>query len=135
MHVVPSRGVYPKHGGGVRTANVQRQPGQAPATVAATGSVCLWCILPYRGSHRPRNQTEPSVVLPHIVAALVAVAGLVVTVVSYLYIFGSVEGESGELVRSARVGAVAIPAVGATLAAFAFLVMFVLLLIPTANRR
>ena len=73
-----------------------------------------------------------SIVLPRLVAAIVAGAGLAVTLASYLYVVTEVEREAAEL-SSIGVGATAIPAVGALLAGLAFLVMFVLQLIPKAN--
>ncbi len=75
-----------------------------------------------------------SIVLPRLVAAIAAGVGLAVTLASYLYVLAEVEREAAEL-SSIGVGATTLPAVGALLAGLCFLVMFVLQLIPAANRR
>ena len=74
-----------------------------------------------------------SIVLPRAVAALVAVAGVAVTLVSYVYMVGVIEDEAAELTT---IGAdvLAIPAIGSWIAGIAFLIMFVLQLIPSFNR-
>ncbi len=74
-----------------------------------------------------------SIALPRIVAAIIAGAGLAVTLVSYLYVVGQVESEAAEL-SELGVGATALPAMGALIAGACFLVMLVLQLIPGANR-
>ena len=73
------------------------------------------------------------IVLPRIVAAIIAAAGLAVTFASYLYVFAQVEREVAQL-SGMGVGVLTLPAVGSLLAAFCFVVMFVLQLIPAANR-
>lgn len=74
-----------------------------------------------------------SIVLPRAVAALIAVAGVAITLVSYLYMVGVIEDEAAELTT---IGAdvLAIPAIGSWIAGIAFLIMFVLQLIPGFNR-
>lgn len=74
-----------------------------------------------------------SIVLPHVVAAIIAGTGLAVTLASYLYVFVEVEREAPEL-SSIGVGATALPAVGALIAGLCFLVMLVLQLIPALNK-
>ena len=74
------------------------------------------------------------IALPRLVAAIVAAAGLFVTVGSYLYVFAQVEREVAEL-ANIGVGVLTLPAAGALLAALCFLVMLVMQLIPGANRR
>ena len=74
-----------------------------------------------------------SIALPRTVAAIIAVAGVAVTLASYLYVFGEVRREAAEL-SSLGVGVVTFPAVGSLMAVLVFLVMFVLQLIPRANK-
>ena len=74
-----------------------------------------------------------SMALPRAAAAIVATAGLAVTLASYLYVVAQVEREVAEL-SSIGVGAATLPAVGSLLAGACFLVMLVLQLIPGANR-
>ena len=74
-----------------------------------------------------------SIVLPRVVALFIAIAGFLVTLVSYLYVLGMVSNESAEL-SSLGVGATTIPAMGAWLAALSFLALLVLQLVPAANR-
>ena len=73
-----------------------------------------------------------SIVLPRLVAAIIAAAGFLVTLASYLYVFVEVDRVAGEL-SSIGVGALPVPAVGAFIAGFAFLVMLVLQAVPKAN--
>ncbi|MCY4449955.1 MAG: hypothetical protein OXE02_14045 [Chloroflexi bacterium] len=73
-----------------------------------------------------------SIVLPRVVAAIIAGAGLAVTLTSYLYVVGLIQNEADEL-SDIGVGVTAVPAIGALLAGLCFLVMFVLQLIPKAN--
>ena len=74
-----------------------------------------------------------AIVLPRVVAAIIAVLGLVTTIASYGYVAAQVEREVAEL-SQIGVDAITIPAVGALLAGACFLVMLVLQLIPGANR-
>ena len=74
-----------------------------------------------------------SIGLPRAVAAIIAGAGFAVTVASYLYIFAEVEREAAEL-STFGVDVITLPAAGALLAGLSLLVMFVLQLIPGANR-
>ena len=74
-----------------------------------------------------------AIVLPRVVAAIIAVLGLVTTIASYGYVVAQVEREVAEL-SQIGVGATTLPAVGALLAGACFLVMLVLQLIPGANR-
>jgi len=73
-----------------------------------------------------------SVGLHRAIAAIIAAIGLAVTLVSYIYVVGLVENEVAEL-SEIGVGVTAIPSVGCLLAGFAFLVMFILQLIPKAD--
>lgn len=74
-----------------------------------------------------------SIGLPRAVAAIIAAVGFIVTLASYFYVFAEVEREAAEL-RSLGIGVTTLPAVGCLIAAVALLVMFVLQLIPRANR-
>ena len=74
-----------------------------------------------------------SIALPRVAAAIIAAAGLAVTLASYLYVFAEVEREAAEL-SSIGVGALTLPAVGSLIAGLCFLVMLVLQLVPAANR-
>ncbi|MCY4475574.1 MAG: hypothetical protein OXC83_09105 [Chloroflexi bacterium] len=74
-----------------------------------------------------------SIGLPRAIAAIIAAAGLVVTLASYIYVVVAIESEVSEL-SGMGVGATTLPAVGCLLAGFAFLVMLILQLIPKANR-
>ncbi len=74
-----------------------------------------------------------SIVLPRLVAAIIAAAGLLVTLASYLYVFAEAEREAAEL-SSIGVGATTLPAVGALIAGVCFLILLVLQLIPGSNR-
>ena len=67
------------------------------------------------------------------VAAIIAAAGLTLTLASYLYVLGVVEGDAAQL-SSIGVGVLTVPSAGSLLAGFAFLAMFILQLIPKANR-
>ncbi len=73
-----------------------------------------------------------SIVLPRVVAAIIAAGGLAVTLVSYMYMVAQVEREIAEL-SSLGVGATAVPAIGALIAGACFLAILVLQLIPGAN--
>ena len=79
-----------------------------------------------------------SIVLPRAVAAIIAVAGLLVTMFSYLYLFGeqvlekALFGDLGFVPPG--VGAATLPHLGVLMAAFCFLVVFLLQLIPRLNR-
>ena len=74
-----------------------------------------------------------SMVLPRVVAAVIAAAGLAVTLASYIYFLAEVERGASEL-SSWGVGATAIPAIGALIAGGCFLAMLALQLIPGANK-
>ena len=74
-----------------------------------------------------------SIGLPRAIAAIIAAVGFVVTLASYFYLFAEVEREAAEL-RSIGVDVLTLPTVGCIIAGMAFLVMFVLHLIPRANR-
>ena len=74
-----------------------------------------------------------SIGLHRAIAAIIAAVGFVVTLASYFYVFAEVEREAAEL-RSIGVGVTTLPAVGSLIAGLVFLVMFVLQLIPRANR-
>lgn len=78
--------------------------------------------------------TMISIGLPRAVGAIIAAVGFVVTLASYFYVFAEVEREAAEL-RSIGVGVITIPSAGCLITAVALLVMFVLQLIPRANRR
>ena len=73
-----------------------------------------------------------SIALPRLVAAIIAAVGFVVTIASYLFI--ATEVDNAVALSGGGVDAVALPAVGALLAAGCFLVMVILQLIPAANR-
>lgn len=73
-----------------------------------------------------------SIALPRTVAAIIAAAGFAVTLASYFYVFAEVQREAAEL-SSLGVGVTTLPAVGSIIAGLAFLIMFVLQLIPKAN--
>ena len=78
----------------------------------------------------------PSIVLPRVVPAIIAVVGLIVTIVSYAYLFGEFEDAflnslGGQ--APSGIGAGTFPHIGILLAAFCFLVIFVLQLIPGLN--
>ena len=77
-----------------------------------------------------------SIVLPRVVVALIAVAGFLVTSFSYLYLFGEQVFEKSlwGSVPPPGVGAATLPHVGVVLAAFCFVVIFLLQLIPALNR-
>ena len=77
-----------------------------------------------------------SIVLPRAVAAIIAVAGLLVTMFSYLYLFGEQVFEKALFgsFPPPGIGAVTLPHVGLLLAAFCFLIIFLLQLIPGLNR-
>ena len=73
-----------------------------------------------------------SIVLPRIAAALIGAAGLVVTIISYVYLFGEFENAmQGEL--PSWVDATLLPS-GAVLAAFCYMGIMVLQLIPALNK-
>ncbi len=77
-----------------------------------------------------------SIVLPRAVAAIVAVAGFLVTSFSWLYFFGEdvfTKAFFGDFVPSG-VGAITFPFIGALLASVCFFVIFVLQLIPRLNK-
>lgn len=77
-----------------------------------------------------------SIVLPRAVAAIVAVAGLLVTTFTWFYFMGSQVLDKhilGDFIPPG-VGAVTSPYFGAMLASFCFLVIFILQLIPRLNR-
>ena len=74
-----------------------------------------------------------SIVLPRAVAAIIAAAGLAVTVASYLYVVAEVERGAAEL-SDVGVSVTALPVTGALLAGLCFLVMLVLQLVAGANR-
>ena len=77
-----------------------------------------------------------SIVLPRAVAAIVAVAGFLVTSFSWLYFFGEqvfAKHFFADFVPPG-VGAGTIPYLGALLASFCFFVIFVLQLIPRLNK-
>lgn len=76
-----------------------------------------------------------SIVLPRVVAAIIAVAGLAVTLVSYFYVVAQVgaEAEIAEL-SDLGVGVMTFPYFGALLVALCFLSMLVLQLVPRWNR-
>ncbi len=74
-----------------------------------------------------------SIGLPRAVAAIIAVTGVVLTLASYFYVFTEVGREATEL-GSIGVGVTTLPSSGSLLAGAVFLVMFVLQLIPRANR-
>ena len=77
-----------------------------------------------------------SIVLPRVVVALIAVAGFLVTSFSYLYLFGEQVFEKSlwGSVPPPGVGAATLPHIGVVLAAFCFVVIFLLQLIPALNR-
>ena len=74
-----------------------------------------------------------SVVLPRLVVALTAAVGLAVTVLSQLYLLREFEEVAPELIQFG-IRAELAPDRGAGVAAFSFLVILVLQLIPTLNR-
>ena len=71
--------------------------------------------------------------LPRAVAAIIAAVGFVVTLASYFYVFAEVERKVAEL-SSVGVDVTTLPAAGSLMAGLAFLIVFVLQLIPKANR-
>ena len=74
-----------------------------------------------------------SVVIPRVVMAIVAIAGFVVAIVSYIYMYGKFEDAlSGEI--PSYIDASLLPNVGVLLAALCFLAILVLHLIPQANK-
>ena len=74
-----------------------------------------------------------AIALPRVAAAIIAVLGLVVTIISYFYLFGRFEDAlQGEL--PSWVDMTLLPQRGALLAAVGFLVMLVLQLIPGVNQ-
>ncbi len=78
-----------------------------------------------------------SVVLPRAAAAIVAVAGLIVTIISYFYFFEQfrdafIEGVGGFV--PPEISMITFPHFGALLAIFCFLVILVLQLISALNR-
>ena len=74
-----------------------------------------------------------SIGLPRLVAGIIAAAGFVVTLASYLYVSTEVERVTAEL-RNIGADVTTIPAAGCWIAGFVFLVMLALQLIPAANR-
>lgn len=74
-----------------------------------------------------------SIGLPRLVAGIIAAGGLVVTLASYLYVLAAVEREAAEL-RNIGADVLTIPSSGCLLAGVVFLIMFVLQLIPKANK-
>ena len=80
-----------------------------------------------------------SIVLPRAVAAVVAIAGLLATLASYLYLFGEQVLEKDLFGGSLAfvppgVGAITLPHFGVAMAAFCFLIILLLQLIPGLNR-
>ena len=79
-----------------------------------------------------------SIVLPRAVAAIVAVAGFLVTSFSWLYFFGEQVFAKHFFADLAfvpdGVGAITFPFLGALLASFCFMVIFLLQLIPRLNK-
>ena len=77
-----------------------------------------------------------SIVIPRVVVALIAVAGFLVTSFSYLYLFGEQVFEKALFgdIPPPGVGAATLPHIGVVLAAFCFVVIFLLQLIPALNR-
>lgn len=79
-----------------------------------------------------------SIVLPRAVAAGVAIAGFIVTSVSYLYLFvqfnQATATSDGEIVRSFGVDWIALPHIGPMLAGSCYLIIFLLQLIPPLNK-
>ena len=77
-----------------------------------------------------------SIILPRAVAAIVAVAGLLVTSFSWMYLFGEqlfAKALLGDFIPPG-VGAMTLPYVGALLASFCFLLIFLIQIIPGLNR-
>lgn len=77
-----------------------------------------------------------SIVLPRAVTAIVAVAGFGVTSFSWIYLFGEqlfAKALLGDFIPPG-VGAITLPYLGALLATFCFMVIFLLQLIPGLNR-
>lgn len=77
-----------------------------------------------------------SIVLPRAVAAILAVAGFLVTSFSWLYLFGEqlfAKAFFGDFIPPG-VGAITFPFIGALLASVCFFVIFVLQLIPRLNK-
>ncbi len=78
-----------------------------------------------------------SIVLPRAVAGFVAVAGLIVSVVSYLSLFGQLYGNYEDALGGSipsRMDIITLPNLGLLLAVFCFLVIPLLQLIPFLNR-
>ena len=79
-----------------------------------------------------------SIVLPRAVAAIVAIAGLLVTFASYFYLFGEQVLEKAAFGSLAfvppGVGAVTFPHFGVAMSFACFFVLFILQLIPRLNR-
>ena len=79
-----------------------------------------------------------SIVLPRAAAAIVAIAGFVVTFASYIYLYAQWDQVDvtfgGEFVRGVGVDWITLPHIGSMLAGSCYLIIFLLQLIPPLNK-